>query len=980
MIRLIVTGFLASALLIAGAVPASAEGAGQVKAKGTSGEWKLRAKLKVDDERNAVGKVDLRRDSDSSSRRCRFTAFQAAFTHVNLAGFHADGSCSTDGGTPSPVRLDVFLTDNGKGNEALDSARWTMSGPADLAIGSGAMTRGNVKVKSKTTSAQRHDQGVRELYRDSKSTPDLNIVDGFPADAELDIAVKGDDAVERAVNFLETYKQAYYLADASILLGVRRVYSDAGADAVQFYQTWNGIPVYAGDLTVQLRGNRVIATSGSLLIPPVRVNAQPTLSREDAEDAARTHLGAWSITPALGETALMVHDYALEDAGPRDPHLIWRVMIGTPTPQQVLVDAHSGAIRSTTHLDSEAFDLDLYTVNNQTNGGENGCYAFSVEDDFIGDESGVTDPAFQSDPDATGAHTYFSAAYDFFKDSYGLDSYDNAGNNLEVFVHVRITDEDDNVTPNARFMRCSYGVAVDEIFEFTDNRVYQDIVTHEYTHGVNYYGADFNSGGTPGAMNESLADIQAFVQSDDHRFGEGTGTVLRSLQFPSRNHINAWYYGTVDNGGVHTNAGVTNHAAWLFAKGGVHSFTDVYVKPPTDPGERLGIVGKVFHHASMTMPSGGGPSAMRNATLARLKTLSLDASVKEEADCALRNAFGAIGIGSTDVACSGPNPDPDGDGVPSNKDNCYDVWNASQDNVDGDAAGDACDGDIDGDGIVNDPDPPYYLVGDNCDYDFNPTQSDVNVNGIGSECDPLEDMDIDDDGIYDWDDNCLFDYNPSQADIDLDNWGDVCDPDNDGDAVTTDEDNCPGTVNADQADTDGDKLGDACDLCPNHPDTSIAWSYFGTPGSTGGTFKAIVPDSDGDGIPDACDFGLIGHATVSGFERTPGLLPDGQPRSVVLQGLPGEVGVIPVPVCINDCALAPVADSCVKVSLTGLPANVHAFVSDDRGLPVARAPKVDPNRQLQLQPRGGRRYQLNLVLGDGFPGSANFSVSASGCN
>ncbi|MDH3890674.1 MAG: M14 family zinc carboxypeptidase [candidate division Zixibacteria bacterium] len=67
------------------------------------------------------------------------------------------------------------------------------------------------------------------------------------------------------------------------------------------------------------------------------------------------------------------------------------------------------------------------------------------------------------------------------------------------------------------------------------------------------------------------------------------------------------------------------------------------------------------------------------------------------------------------------------------------------------------------------------------------------------------------------DDNCPSHYNPTQSDVDLDGLGDLCDdcpndPDNDIDADTVcgDIDNCPTIANPDQADTNGDDVGDAC--------------------------------------------------------------------------------------------------------------------------------------------------------------------------
>ena len=77
--------------------------------------------------------------------------------------------------------------------------------------------------------------------------------------------------------------------------------------------------------------------------------------------------------------------------------------------------------------------------------------------------------------------------------------------------------------------------------------------------------------------------------------------------------------------------------------------------------------------------------------------------------------------------------DVDQDSVPNVSDNCPDLYNPNQSDLDGDGAGDTCDPDDDNDAV---PDPS-----DNCDALFNPTQSDLDGDGAGDLCDPDADGD-----------------------------------------------------------------------------------------------------------------------------------------------------------------------------------------------------------------------------------------------
>ena len=113
------------------------------------------------------------------------------------------------------------------------------------------------------------------------------------------------------------------------------------------------------------------------------------------------------------------------------------------------------------------------------------------------------------------------------------------------------------------------------------------------------------------------------------------------------------------------------------------------------------------------------------------------------------------------------------------QDNCPSIYNPSQTDVDNDGIGNKCDHDIDNDGIENSE--------DNCKFIYNPSQSDVDNDGVGDFCD-----------------NCKNISNPKQDDENYNQIGDECEGnvDQDKDGVPDQNDNCPTIENANQDDTD----------------------------------------------------------------------------------------------------------------------------------------------------------------------------------
>ena len=170
---------------------------------------------------------------------------------------------------------------------------------------------------------------------------------------------------------------------------------------------------------------------------------------------------------------------------------------------------------------------------------------------------------------AVSLHSNMAAAYDFYKDVLGRRSYSgNASTELEVSYNDQTTGANAYWSPTGqRFVfgsRGNYGAGL-------------DVVGHEFTHAVICYvvGSGFDNGliyyGESGALNESYADIMGSLvegKTGSGRWlhGEDQAKANRSLANPKEYGQPDRYSDRVvtdgDNGGVHTNSGIFNHAAY----------------------------------------------------------------------------------------------------------------------------------------------------------------------------------------------------------------------------------------------------------------------------------------------------------------------------------------------------------------------------------------------------------------------------------
>ena len=193
-----------------------------------------------------------------------------------------------------------------------------------------------------------------------------------------------------------------------------------------------------------------------------------------------------------------------------------------------------------------------------------------------------------ADLEVDEAYEGLGATFDFFADAYGRNSIDDEGLHLDATVHFG--KDYDNAFWNGQQM--VFGDGDGDLFNrFTASL---DVIAHELGHGVTGDEAGLVYVGQAGALNESLSDVfgslvKQYVRKQtadraDWLIGEGLftakvhGVALRSMKAPGTAFDDpilgrdpqpatmADYVRTsADNGGVHTNSGIPNHAFYLTA-------------------------------------------------------------------------------------------------------------------------------------------------------------------------------------------------------------------------------------------------------------------------------------------------------------------------------------------------------------------------------------------------------------------------------
>ena len=184
--------------------------------------------------------------------------------------------------------------------------------------------------------------------------------------------------------------------------------------------------------------------------------------------------------------------------------------------------------------------------------------------------------------------------YDLYNDVYQRNSIDANGMRLDSTVHYRTGY--DNAFWDGEQMVYGDGDEDQPVEDRLFNRftIAIDIIGHELTHGVTQFEAKLQYFQQSGALNESLSDVfgslvkqyqlQQLASAADWIIGAGlftskvNGVGIRSMKAPGTAyddpvlgkdpqpaHMKDYVNTISDNGGVHINSGIPNHAFYITA-------------------------------------------------------------------------------------------------------------------------------------------------------------------------------------------------------------------------------------------------------------------------------------------------------------------------------------------------------------------------------------------------------------------------------
>lgn len=467
------------------------------------------------------------------------------------------------------------------------------------------------------------------------------------------------EAVARA--YLSVCGSLFGLRDQASELTVMTSETDErGRSFVRFQQVYQGVPILGGEIIVQANAKQHIVSVNGEVLPDIKINTTPTVDAATARQRALTkvakdyELSIDALTTS--EPELWIYNPAiLGGPGPRLDRLVWRLEVTPvellPIRELVLVDAHTGGVALHFNQIDAARNRSVYDNNNvRSNVLQNPANLRRTEGSAA---SGILD--------VDRAYDYTGDTYDFYWSRHRRDSVDNAGMALiSTTRYCSTLSRDPCPYPNAFWngQQMVYGQGF----------VADDVVAHEMTHGVTGYTSRLFYYYQSGAINEAFSDIWGeFVDLTNGKGNDSPGVrwligedvpggAARSMSNPPAyrdpDRMTSSFYDCDveerDNGGVHTNSGVGNKAAFLMVDGGTFNGRTV-------TGLGIPKVASIFYEVQTRLLTSASDYQDLYNALQQACTNLIGTNGITAADCQqVKNAIDAVEMNQQPRGCAAP--------------------------------------------------------------------------------------------------------------------------------------------------------------------------------------------------------------------------------------------------------------------------------------------------------------------------------------
>ena len=443
----------------------------------------------------------------------------------------------------------------------------------------------------------------------------------------------------------------------------------------QYHQ---GVRVLGGQIVWQKQSGLVLSVTGNIY-DDIDVDVTPSLTVAETEARALALEGPEAFI--VGETELVVLPLANRYA------LAYYVRTRSPDALQVsFIDAHSG-VRLLTWNDMrtqhDGVGLGIGTWGDRkkmTTEQAAGTFRavdtirpFGIKTYDVGfdywawyDFETEEDSYLASDPDnmwedgaVVDAHVYSGYTYDYYFKRHKRRGLDDKSLVAINYVHfIRQSYGYNNAFYDSYDNSINYGDG--DGIESTFNSAALDIVAHEITHGVTEHSSGLIYLYESGALNEAISDIMGVAtefffeplgngrQNADWvlfedvyiKFGEYDRSFSNPQSVRDPDHYSIRYRGDEDEGGVHINSSIVNHAYYLMVMGGTNRVSGISVKgigfDQMERMERIFYRGFVYY----LVPSSNFSDA-REATIRAARELYGAGGVEEQT---VRAGWNAVGV------------------------------------------------------------------------------------------------------------------------------------------------------------------------------------------------------------------------------------------------------------------------------------------------------------------------------------------------